>query len=531
VLNSTNNTLVSSSNNLTGTITLPSTGSYTTYSTYRVSNVAVTNSGPATIQTDVVAPGYDLLWIEFVPAGGAPLPPLGEPLPGKQPGFTAGLTAGTVATAGNGEVSLNWVPSEGAVSYNIRRAISSDGPYNIIGSATALTWVDIGLTNGTTYYYAISGVNAGGESASSTPVSATPQPTSLPSPWMNQDVGMMVQWSGDAGDVGWPGSAIFAGGKYTVNGSGIDIWNNADSFHFAYRAVSGDCTNYARVTALQNTDPWAKAGIMVRESLNQDSVNAFVGVTSQNGAIFSSRSTTGGTCSSFSQSGVTVPYWVKLIRLGNTFTAYSSSNGLSWIQIGSPIIVSMDSNVLVGMAVTAHNQTQLNTATFDNVVTAHLTPNAPSGLNATPDLSQVTLSWAAAPGAGSYNVKRSTTDGGPYAQIASDVVGTNYIDAAITNGGTYFYVTTSVNANGESANSNQAATSVPLPGIGFSYTDNMVMLSWPASITIFSLYSTTNLAAPTVWLPESGDIVNSNGFYSVSLPVEDGNKFFRLAAP
>lgn len=531
LLNSTNNTVVLSSNNLTGTVTLPTTGSYGTYSTFRVSNVVVTNSGPAVLQVDVVTPGYDLVWIEFVPAGGAPLPPIGESLPGTQPGIPAGLTAGLAAAAGNGEVSLNWVPSESTASYNIKRATLSGGPYNTVGSATALSWVDAGLTNGTTYYYVVSASNAGGESADSAEVSATPQPASLPSPWMDQDVGVAVQWSGDAGDVGWPGSASFTAGSYKVSGSGIDIWNNADSFHFAYRAISGDCTNYARVTALQNTDPWAKAGIMIRESLNQDSINVFAGITSQNGATFSSRPATGGTCTSFSQSGAAAPYWVKLVRIGNTFTGYSSATGSTWTQIGSPMVVSMDQDVLVGLAVTAHNQTQLNAAMFDNVTVVHPMPAAPSGLNATADLSQVVLNWSSAPGANSYNVMRSTTDGGPYTAIATGITNTSYPDTAIANGATYYYVVTTVNPNGESPDSNQTTALVPLPGLGFNYTGNNFTLSWPVSTTSFSLYTTTNLASPAVWLPITSNIVNQSGIFTISLPIDNGNNFFRLATP
>ncbi len=531
VLNSANNTVVLSSNNLTGTVTLPSTGGYGTYSTFRVGNVTVTNSGPASIQVDVVTAGYDLVWIEFVPTGGAPLPPVGESLPGAQPGFSVGLTAGVAAVAGNGEVSLNWVQSESATNYNIKRATVSGGPYDTVGSATALSWVDTGLMNDTTYYYVLSAVNAAGEGANSSEANATPQPTTLPSPWMDQDVGVLVQWSGDAGDVGWPGSASFAGGTYTVKGSGIDIWNNADSLHFAYRAISGDCTNIIRVTAVQNTDPWAKAGIMIRESLNQDSVNAFVGITSQNGSIFSSRPATGGACTSFGQSGVGAPYWVKLVRIGNTFTGYSSANGSTWTQIGSPMVIAMDEDVLVGMAVTAHNQTVLNAATFDNVVVTHPTPNAPSGLNATADLTQEALNWAPAPGANSYNVLRSTTDGGPYTPIATDIADTNYTDTTITNGTTYYYVVTTVNANGESADSNQATALAPLPGLGFSYADGSITFSWPASATSFSLYSTTDLTPPATWLPVTNDVVNQGGILTISLPIEGGNNFFRLATP
>ena len=219
----------------------------------------------------------------------------------------------------------------------------------------------MGLTNGITYYYVVSAVNEIGDGQNSIQVSATPQTTSLVSGWMDQDVGVATLWSGDSGDVGWPGGASFSAGTFTVTGAGMDIYNLADSFHYAYRGIVGDCTNIVRVTTLQNTDPWAKAGIMIRESLNQDSVNALMLMSSQNGALFSSRASTGAASSSSGQTGVTVPYWVKLVRVGNTFTGYSSANGSQWTQVGTAI-VPMATNVFVGFAVTAHNNVLTNTA-------------------------------------------------------------------------------------------------------------------------------------------------------------------------
>ncbi|MBP2633089.1 MAG: hypothetical protein H6Q70_3717 [Firmicutes bacterium] len=82
---------------------------------------------------------------------------------------------------------------------------------------------------------------------------------------------------------------------------------------------------------------------------------------------------------------------------------------------------------------------------------------APTNLTATAGDSEVTLSWTAVDGATSYIVKRSTTSGGTYTTIASDVTGTSYVDTSVTNGTTYYYVVTAVNAEGESNNSNEAS--------------------------------------------------------------------------
>lgn len=84
-------------------------------------------------------------------------------------------------------------------------------------------------------------------------------------------------------------------------------------------------------------------------------------------------------------------------------------------------------------------------------------PAAPTNLTATAGNEQVALSWKASSGATSYNVKRTTTSGGPYTTIASDVTATSYTDKNVTNGTTYYYVVSAENATGESANSAQVS--------------------------------------------------------------------------
>lgn len=83
--------------------------------------------------------------------------------------------------------------------------------------------------------------------------------------------------------------------------------------------------------------------------------------------------------------------------------------------------------------------------------------SVPTNLTAIAGDSKVTLSWDAVTGATGYNVKRSTTAGGPYTIIATNVSGTSYVDATVTNGTTYYYVVTAVTADGESGNSNEAS--------------------------------------------------------------------------
>src|SRR5262249_5907012 len=84
-----------------------------------------------------------------------------------------------------------------------------------------------------------------------------PVPSGLPAPWLSDDIGA----------VAFPGDASFNGSAFMVSGSGDDIWNNADAFHYVYRPMTGNGEIIARVQRIENTDPWAKAGVMIRETL------------------------------------------------------------------------------------------------------------------------------------------------------------------------------------------------------------------------------------------------------------------------
>lgn len=82
-------------------------------------------------------------------------------------------------------------------------------------------------------------------------------------------------------------------------------------------------------------------------------------------------------------------------------------------------------------------------------------PAIPSGLNATPGNAKVSLAWSAADSAQSYNIKRSSTAGGPYITIATNIVSLSFTDSTAINGSAYYYVVSAVNAAGESQNSSE----------------------------------------------------------------------------
>jgi protocatechuate 3,4-dioxygenase beta subunit len=180
----------------------------------------------------------------------------------------------------------------------------------------------------------------------------------LPSPWQAQDIGSATPAGSASYDAG--------SGTFTVLGAGSDIGGSKDAFQYVYQAANGDCTIIANVLSVQKTDKQAKAGVMIRESLTADSKHASVLVTPDSGIQFRTRTTTGGSTSSKSKSGLTAPYWVKVVRSGSTFTGYYSSDGVAWTSMGS-VTISMGSNVYLGLGVTSKKSGTLCTATFNNV--------------------------------------------------------------------------------------------------------------------------------------------------------------------
>ncbi len=180
----------------------------------------------------------------------------------------------------------------------------------------------------------------------------------LPSPWTAADIG----------SVGFAGGASYSDGAFTVNGSGDDIWNGADAFHFVQQPVSGACEIRTRVVSVQNTDPWAKAGVMLRENTAVGSINAAVVVTAGNGVAFQVRSSTGGTSTSTVVGDIVAPCWVRLVRSADTSVAGNYSlDGTNWIQIGAVVSLPMSNSAGAGLAVTAHNNAANCLATFDQV--------------------------------------------------------------------------------------------------------------------------------------------------------------------
>ena len=196
-----------------------------------------------------------------------------------------------------------------------------------------------------------------------------------PRDWTEEGVTELSLWFR-----GYPAStgsfAEAPAGTYTITASGADIWNvngvEADEFHFAYKMLTGSGSIIARVNSIGNTNGWAKAGVMIRETLDPDSAHAFACITPANGVAAQGRPDTGAASFNTNQTGVTAPYWVKLERsVSGNFTVSHSANGSSWQPVtgATPQNIPMGSNVYIGLAVTSHDAALTCQAVFSNVTT------------------------------------------------------------------------------------------------------------------------------------------------------------------
>jgi hypothetical protein len=176
-------------------------------------------------------------------------------------------------------------------------------------------------------------------------------------PWSHRDIG----------DVSTKGMAQLKDDVHTITGT-LDIWGKADGFHYVYQPFEGDGQIVARVTATQNTNEHAKAGVMFRESLDPGARHATMVVTPVDGTQFLRRKEAGNitTNTNPGRNRGTLPCWVKLVRKGDSFTAYESLDGKDWLLAGTDT-VALGRKAYVGLVSSSHQKLVTNTSKLDNV--------------------------------------------------------------------------------------------------------------------------------------------------------------------
>ena len=182
----------------------------------------------------------------------------------------------------------------------------------------------------------------------------------------------------DVGNTAFDTLVAHDNGTYLISASGRDIWGSNDAFGFLSQDFSGDVELSAKIDSIENTNPWAKAGVMIRESLAANSKHAMTVITPAQGVSFQRRTATGSNSGHNTIGGVSAPEYVRLIRSGSKFTSYFSSGNNVWFPINS-VNFSMNANVKVGLAVTSHN----NSTETEAMISEFSVSNPASNLSVT----------------------------------------------------------------------------------------------------------------------------------------------------
>lgn len=254
----------------------------------------------------------------------------------------------------------------------------------IDGGTTASKWQDMkevddqkagtlfsvkitGLQPWTTYYYRCQASNAKGDAWALDSVNFVTKGV-LPAGWQTTFVGYEQRpWGGAKGE----------GCSFTVKGSGRDIGEGGqrlDNFQYAYQEIEGDVEIKAKIATMEIKSREPKAGVMLRESLADNARHVSVLLGGMPGGIrLFSRKEIGGASSVSKANTLKAPYWVKLVRSGNTFNGYMSEDGTTWTQTGTDLKLDMPAKIFAGLAVTAGNRdgSKLHTSDFEQVTITH----------------------------------------------------------------------------------------------------------------------------------------------------------------
>jgi fibronectin type 3 domain-containing protein len=374
-------------------------------------------------------------------------------------------------------VNLSWNAVPGASAYNVKRSTTSGGPYTTIANRANPDCTDTNVSTGTTYYYVVSAVSAGGESENSAQSSATPGTTGdIPN-------GLAANWRFDDG-----------AGTTAVDSSGNNNTGtllNSPTWVLPGRIgaaeLSFNATNLQSVTANNSASLNMSSAITIAAWINPIDWNGNRRIVQKGNSDNQYRFLAEGGVLKFHLNGVgtlstplpTSNLWTHVAATwnGSTMLIYTNGQMQGSLATGGSITATTDP-LAIGKKNTSGSAGDYWNGQLDEVriynralslgeinIIAHngdAPPAAPTGLGAVPTNSQVTLSWNASAAASSYNIKRATINGGPYTTVGASFSPT-YTDGGLANGTIYYYVVSAVNYTNESANSSQVTVR---PGIG-----------------------------------------------------------------
>ena len=399
------------------------------------------------------------------------------------------VTSPTTSTS----ASLTWEAPTGATSYKVYRSTSAVGPFTTsVGTPTVPSFTNTGLTPNTVYYYEISAVDAGGESAKTAAASALTAPVT-PTNIMasrnpdNPSMALEISWNGAAGATG-----------YNV-----------------YRSTSATGT-FTLVTVSPDT------GLLFGDSGLLPGTKYFYEISSVNAGGEGPKSTavsgmttpdapTGLLASTLSSNSIGLTWTASPGATGYKVYRSTAPAGPFTTSVGTPTVPSFTNTGLTPntvyyyeiSAVDAGGESVLSSPA--NTITA---PTIPTGAAAGPTSStSISVSWSASTGALSYKVFRSTSSMGPFSVPVATPAASPYADTGLNPNTKYFYEISSVNEGGSSVPSTPPvfATTAPAAPTGVmatTMTTTSIKVSWTASTgaTSYKVYRDTTVAfaSPTL---------------------------------
>ncbi len=221
----------------------------------------------------------------------------------------------------------------------------------VVANAERMLRVEVALTN-------LAGLTFLSSTEMELPISAGAlvETGELPRPWVHDDVGS-VRRAGDA---------EFRRGAFRVRSAGTNTVGTADAYHWVFQPMADRGEVVARISKVQLTDPWARAGLMMRESLDAGSRNVFVSVSAARGGVFQWRESFNGETEVSMDRSSSVPMWVKIKRDGDVFTALKSRNGMQWTLVDR-VTMRMSKDYYAGLAVVSVRGDRLNESVFEYV--------------------------------------------------------------------------------------------------------------------------------------------------------------------
>jgi hypothetical protein len=192
-----------------------------------------------------------------------------------------------------------------------------------------------------------------------TPGSFAPSSLNCPATWSCSDIGAVAPIGGQT----------TSGTAWTVTAGGPDIWGTADAFHYLWQPLAANGSVTAQVSTMTATDPWAKAGVMVRATTDPGSPYYAVYVTEGNGVVVQERTAQGVAAVQVASTTGVAPEYVEVTRTGTVYAAATSSNGTSWTPVPGSMatVANLTGSLLAGAASTSHTPAALSTVGFNAV--------------------------------------------------------------------------------------------------------------------------------------------------------------------